>query len=121
MMLCLAIAIAGFPGLASAKAQCPMMSTMQISSMQDMQKAKPCARCAQTAKQEHQKRNGCCGDIACAAKCSSMSNANTLFFGSNQITSLSLVGTSMERFCGSDHVLASHLFHTQDRPPKHLS
>lgn len=87
--------------------------------MQQME-MKDCKGCAKTAGKQEQKKNGCCGDLACAAKCSSMSNAGNALFGAQHIASLSLI-SGAERFYGSDHVLASHLLNTQDRPPKHLS
>ncbi|MDE3015928.1 MAG: hypothetical protein KGI29_03295 [Pseudomonadota bacterium] len=116
IMFCLAISLAGFPVMASAKSQCPMAAKMQMQHM-DM---KDCKGCVKTAGKQEQKKGGCCGDMACVAKCSSMSNASPTFFGTQQIASLSLVGIA-ERFYGSDHVLASHLLNTQDRPPKYLS
>lgn len=118
MILCLVIALAGFPVLASAKAQCPMMSKMRMSSMQDMQKGKPCEHCAKMAKQE-QKKRGCCGDVACAAECASMTNAGNALFGM-QSALLSFV-SSTKRFYSSDPVLVSQFLHTQERPPKYLS
>ncbi|MBS0267267.1 MAG: hypothetical protein JSS02_35410 [Planctomycetes bacterium] len=96
-----------------------MAAQMQMSSMQDMQKGEPCEHCAKTADKQ-QKKNGCCGDMACAANCASTSHASITFFGMQSIP-LSFVGSTTERFYGSDRVLASHPLNTQDRPPKHLS
>lgn len=117
LMLSLSIVVAGFP--AQAKQPCPMAAKMQMQQM-DMQGMKDCKGCAKTSDKQEQKKGGCCGDIACAAKCSSMSNAGNIFFGTQHIDSLSLA-SGAERFYGSDHVLASHLLNTQDRPPKYLS
>ena len=120
MMLCLAIAVTGFPVAASVKSQCPMMAKMeQMSSVQDMQKGKPCEHCTKMGNQE-QKKGGCCGDPACAAKCLSMSNASNAYVGT-QAAPFSFAISTTERLYSSDHVLASHLLQTQDRPPKHLS
>ena len=117
LLLAVSVVMAGFP--AQAKPQCPMAAKMQMQQM-DMKDMKDCKGCAKTTKQE-QKKGGCCGDPACAAKCLSMINASSItFFGITQATSLALA-SSTERFYGSDHVLSSHLLQTQDRPPKHLS
>ena len=115
LLLAVSIVMAGFP--VQAKPQCPMAAKMQAQQM-DMKGMKDC--CAKMAKQEQQKKNGCCGDPACAAKCLSMSNAGITFFGSEHIASF-FPASSTERSYSSDHVLASHLLNTQDRPPKHLS
>jgi hypothetical protein len=113
LLLAVSVILAGFP--VQAKQQCPMAAKMQMQQME----MKDCKGCAKTADKE-QKKGGCCGDLACAAKCSSMSNASTMFFGTQQIASFSPVSIA-ERFYSSDSVLASHLLNTQDRPPKYLS
>ncbi|MDE3038581.1 MAG: hypothetical protein KGJ21_09060 [Pseudomonadota bacterium] len=119
IMLCLAISVAGFPVMAAAGSQCPMMAKMQTRQM-DMQGMKGCKGCAKTADKRQQKKGGCCGDMACAAKCASMSGAGNVFLGAQHNVSLSSVSKA-ERFYGSDRVLAPHLLGTQDRPPKRLS
>ena len=115
LLLAVSVITAGFP--VQAKQQCPMAAQMQMQKM-DMKDCKGCDKMTQQDQQK--KKGGCCGDMNCAAKCSSMSNAGTMFFG-NQATLLSFVGISTERFYVSDDVLASHLLNTQDRPPKYLS
>lgn len=95
-----------------------MAAKMQMEQM-DMKGMKDCKGCDKTADKQEQKKGGCCGDLACVAKCSSMSNASGTFLGHTSIP-LSLASNT-ERFYGSDHVLASHLLNTQDRPPKHFS
>lgn len=94
-----------------------MAAKMQMQQM-DMKDCKGCANTAE--KQDQQKKNGCCGDMACAVQCSSMSNAGTTFLGTQHITPLSLA-SGAERFYASDNALASHFLNTQERPPKHLS
>ena len=113
LLLAVSVVMAGFP--VQAKQQCPMAAKMQMQQM-DM---KDCKGCAKTTDKQEQKKNGCGGDMACAAQCSSMNNASAMLLGT-QLASPSFV-SSMERFYSSNHVLASHLLQTQDRPPKHLS
>lgn len=115
LLLALSVVLAGLP--VQAKPQCPMAAQMQMQQV-DMKDCKGCANT--TDKQEPQKKNGCCGDMACADKCSSMSNSGTIFFSTQRIASRS-PASNAERFYGSDHVLASHLQNTQDRPPKYRS
>jgi len=118
LMLSLSIAVAGFP--AQAKPECPMAAKMHMQQM-DMKDMKDCKGCDKTAnKQDQQKKNGCCGDMACVAKCSSMSNITGPFLGHQSIP-LSFASSSALRFYDSDDVVASHLLNTQDRPPKSLA
>lgn len=117
LLLAVSVVMAGFP--VQAKLGCPMATKMQMQQM-DMKGMKDCKGCDKTAnKQDQQKKNGCCGDMACVAKCSSMSNASSTF-PDHEPTRLSLA-SGTQRFYGSDHVLASHLLNSQDRPPKSLS
>ena len=114
LMLSLSIVVAGLPAL--AKSECPMAAKMQMQQM-DM---KDCKGCAKTAnKQDSQKKNGCCGDMACAAKCSSMSNASTTLYNAHSIL-LSSVAHAKQLY-SSDHVLTSQFLNTQERPPKLFS
>lgn len=117
LLLAVSVVMAGFP--VQARSQCPMAAQMQMQHM-DMTDMKDCKGCAKTAKQEQQKKNGCCGDPACAAKCLSLSNVSTIFFSPQQVPSLSLARITA-RFYVSDNMLASHVLHTQERPPKYLS
>ncbi|MDE3017267.1 MAG: hypothetical protein KGI29_10195 [Pseudomonadota bacterium] len=117
LVLCLSIVGAGFP--VQAKLQCPMAMKMHMQQM-DVKAMKGC--CDKMAKQDqqgHQKKNGCCGDMACAAHCSSMSNIVPMLSG-NQFAALSS-STSTVHFYAGDRLIASHLLNTQDRPPKSLS
>lgn len=118
LVLAVSVVMAGFP--VQAKPHCPSAAAMQMQQM-DMKGMKDCKGCVKTSdRQDHQKKTGCCGDMECAAKCSSMSNAGTTFFGTQHGASISFA-SSAESLYGPDHKLASHLLNTQDRPPKYLS
>ena len=116
LVLCLSIVGAGFPAQAKAAQPCPMAAKMHM-----QMGMKDCKGCDKMAKQEpqHQKKNGCCGDMACAAQCSSMSNIVPALPGSEFVVLSSSISTV--RFYAGDRMLASHLLQTQDRPPKFLS
>ena len=114
LLLSVSVILAGLP--AQAKPQCPMAAKMQMQQMD----IKDCKGCVKTGnKQGLQKKNGCCGDMGCAAKCSSMSNASTIFYSTSSIV-LSFVAHTVQ-FYSCDQVLASQFLNTQERPPKYFA
>lgn len=117
-LLCLSLALGGFPMQAKAAQPCPMAAKIQMQHMA-MKGCKACDKMTRQEQQNHHKKNGCCGDMACAAQCSSMSNIVPALPG-DQFAALS-PGVSAMRFYAGDRLLASHLRGTQDRPPKSLS
>lgn len=110
----LSIAFAGFP--AQAKPECPMAKMMQKMDMQDM---KDCKGCDKMAKHE-QKKNGCCNDAACNAKCSAMSDGMTMNLPTTK-ADFAVIGSQTLRPYPADASIASAYLGTQERPPKSLS
>ena len=118
LMLSLSIAVAGFP--AQAKPECPMAKMqMQHTQQMDMQSMKDCKGCDKMAKHEP-KKNGCCGDLACAAKCSAMSGGISMNLPTVKADMPSVSG-QMKRLYPADAAIASRHLNTQERPPKSLS
>ena len=116
LVLCLSIVGAGFP--VQAKPQCPMAAKMQMQQM-DMKGMKDCKGCDKMAKQEP-KKNGCCGDLACAAKCSAMSGGITMNLPTVK-ADLPAINAEAQRLYSADATIASRHLNTQERPPKSLA
>lgn len=92
------------------------MMQMEHAKSMDMQDMKDCDK---MAKQEP-KKNGCCDDAACNAKCSAMSGGTSMnlpVFKSN----LPAPGKQVNRLYPADAAIASAHLNTQERPPKSFS
>ncbi len=116
LMLSLSIALAGLP--AQAQQQCPMAAKMQMQQM-DMKDMKDCKGCAKTTKQE-QKKNGCCDDGMCNAKCSAMSGGITMNLPTVK-AEFAAIGSQTFLLYSADATVASAHLNSQERPPKSLS
>jgi hypothetical protein len=116
LMLSLSIVVAGFP--AQAKPECPMAKMMQMQQM-DMLSMKDCRGCDKMAKHEP-KKNGCCDDAACNAKCSAMSGGISMNLPTHK-AELPAIGQQAIRLYPADAVIASAHLNTQERPPKSLA
>lgn len=122
LMLSLSIAVAGFPAQAEVKPECPMAKMMQMEHAQqmDMQGMKDCKGCDKMAKQEQQKKNGCCDDAACNAKCSAMSGGISMNLPTYK-DELPAIGEQANRLYPADAAIASAHLNAQERPPKSLA
>ncbi len=119
LLLSLSIAMAGFPAQA-AKPECPMAKMMQMENAKqmDMQGMKDCKGCDKMAKQES-KKNGCCDDAACNAKCSAMSGGISMNLPTVK-ADLPSIGEQAVRLYPADAAIASAHLNSQERPPKSL-
>lgn len=113
LVLSVSVALAGLP--VQAKSQCPMAAKMQ---QMTKEMGKDCKGCTMTGKQES-KKNGCCDDGACTAKCSSFSSVsgNTL----PDTIAMPQFATAAQKFTIAGSAPPSFFLNTQERPPKHLS
>ncbi len=95
-----------------------MMQMQQMASMQDDHK--DCDGCPKMAQEKQQKKNGCCDDAACNAKCSAMNGGTSMTLPTvkNELPSLS---KQVNRLYPVDAALASQHLNAQERPPKSLS
>ncbi len=88
--------------------------------MQQMTKemGKDCKGCTMTGKQEP-KKNSCCDDKTCTAKCSSLSSVtgNTL----PATIAMPQFAVTSQKFAMTGSSPPSFFLNTQERPPKHLS
>ncbi len=113
LVLSLSITVAGFP--VQAKSQCPMAAKMQ---QMTKEMGKDCKGCTMTSKQES-KKNGCCDNGACTAKCSSFSSVS----GNVLPDTIAMLqfATAAQKFTMAGVAPPSFFLNTQERPPKHLS
>ncbi len=116
LMLSLSIAVAGLP--AQAQQQCPMVAKMQMQQM-DMKDMKDCKGCIKATKQE-QKKNGCCDDSGCNAKCSAMSGSITMNLPTVKVEFAAISSQAPPLYSADATVASAHL-NSQERPPKYLS
>jgi len=121
LMLCVSIAFAGFP--AQAKPPCPMAAKMQMQQQMDMKGMKDCKGCdtiiVSGAKQEP-KKNGCCDESGCNAKCPSMSGGISMHLPTVK-ADLPAIGAEALRLYPADATIASAHLNSQERPPKSLA
>jgi len=110
--------MAGVPVQAKPQALCPMADKMHMQQM-DMQGMKDCKGCDKMAKHES-KKNDCCEDAACAAKCTAMNGGVSMNL-SRAKTDLPRIGTQALPHDDADSIVASRQLNTQERPPKSLS
>lgn len=117
LVLCLSIAIAGFPVMAMPS-QCPM-EKMQQTAMKMAAKMEHCDKCPEMAKQkpEKKKNGGCCDDAACNMKC--MGIGSLAFHAPDYV--LPVVPVASPIYAIVDTALGSGPLNSQDRPPKSLS
>ena len=113
IMLSLSITVAGLP--AQAKSQCPMAMQMQ---KMTKEMDKDCKGCAMNSKQEP-KKNGCCDNSACTAKCSSLGSVASNILP--DAVAVPQFATAAQKFTMAGTVPPSFFLNTQERPPKHLS
>lgn len=116
LLLAVSVVMAGFP--VQAKPECPMAAKMQMQQM-DMKDMKDCKGCDKMAKQE-QKKNGCCDDAACNAKCSALSGGISMNLPTVK-ADLPGISEQAQRLYPADATLASAHLNSQERPPKSLS
>ena len=112
LMLSISIAAAGIP--AQAQSPCPMAAQMKMQHMD----TKAMSDCDQMAKQQTQKRGGCCDDSACNAKCTAMGGSMNLPTVRADMPSFD---ADALRLSSADASIALRHLSTQERPPKSLA
>ena len=113
LLLCLALAVSGFP--VQAVESCSMMDNMNAM-VHSMKMGKDCKDCANHSNHDSSKK--ICCEKSCASQCSSagnVGNADLIAFESPDFAS------SVQKFSITDGYLPSYLLQTQERPPKHFS
>lgn len=127
LLIAVSFVFAGVPAQAMS-VPCPMakmQAEMQVavkadmpSMKMDMKNCEGCPKSVEEKQVKQTKKNGCCDDSVCKAKCASFTSAAP--FLPVAFEHASMTGVAQKFFFGSD-ILASAFLSSQDKPPKYLS